>query len=208
MKAPLFHQYPGQVRPQPAYLEIDARTGRAACDWSAETGNAVPVDVWARHILRFAIPNALSEAQIDYLLDRVAPYVERIKAGYSAEWDGNNYRAQYTENALSAIEMVEEECGQFNDEELLSIWDPAEWLDPCLSAFDKDDGRTNLISDDAVRAVFDGFGTVTAASTDQDLDALAATMEAQADSDGCTFTYPVATYLRYVRRDLIDPAAA
>lgn len=54
--APLYHQYDGQTSAQRAFLQLDA-DGYVFCDWNAEIGNAVPMNVWKGIDIRIPVPN-------------------------------------------------------------------------------------------------------------------------------------------------------
>lgn len=98
--APVFCQYAGQCNPQPAYLSFDpSAEGDIAlhADYSGEIGNAVPVDVWHRRILRFRISPLSSRESLLALADdaKLEALLEAVRAAYSCNWDGNNYVGTY-----------------------------------------------------------------------------------------------------------------
>ena len=51
----LWHQYPGDSEPQPAYLELDLRHGQVTCDWQAKEDHP-PDDVFYQDTVRIYLP--------------------------------------------------------------------------------------------------------------------------------------------------------
>lgn len=66
---PLFHQYPNNLRPQNAYIEIDLHTGRVMADWDGNVGGGIPIRVADGEVLRIYIPPMVSKTA---LLDKLA----------------------------------------------------------------------------------------------------------------------------------------
>lgn len=56
--APLYHQYPQQSQPQPAYIEI-TEDGDVSAGYSGEIGGAVPMAVWHHRTLRVPVHAAM-----------------------------------------------------------------------------------------------------------------------------------------------------
>ncbi len=130
--------YPGQQKPQSAYIELDCRTGSLQADWNGEVGNAVPADVWHGHTRRYAIP-LLRGATVNALLDEIAPFAQRVLDGYASAWDGNNHVATFDDDASVAEEEIETIIESYGEGDL--HWADAEdWLhevrDELALAFD------------------------------------------------------------------------
>lgn len=128
-RAPLFHQYPVQMQPQPAFLEFepddDSEEPTLTADWNAEIGNGVPSNVFNRKVLRWSIP-ANTDRQRLIELSEHSPLVDalnKIRAGYDCDpYAGGTY----TEEASEAIYEVE----RIFDSLLttVSVWLADEWI--------------------------------------------------------------------------------
>lgn len=129
--APLHHRYPGQIEPQPAYVEID-EDGEVSADYSGEIGNAVPMHVWHGRTLRVSVPSMIrGNALADYLGDaETLDLLERIHAGHNVEWDGSNHVGALTDDARAALKALERDLEQmqFDESSMASVWTADEWL--------------------------------------------------------------------------------
>lgn len=103
--APLYVQYGGQSQPQGAYVEIHA-DGSVYYESNGEIGNAVPVSVWHRRVLRITIPNDLTARGYEQLHDAIAEQLEAIIAGMDERWDGNNWVGTITDESREALERL------------------------------------------------------------------------------------------------------
>ena len=119
----LFCKYQGQHDWQPAYIEIDG--DKLSAGYNAEIGGAVSFDVWHRRILRYRI-TAMRASEANQLLERIAPLAERIAAGHSIEWDGNNNVGRLDEDASEAEEELEYLLDQYVPED--GPWMAEDWL--------------------------------------------------------------------------------
>ncbi len=129
-KAPLYRVYPRQLRPQPAYVEMD-EDGNVSADYSGEIGNGAPSCVWHKRTLRWSVPAEVNgDSLADYLEDaETIALLERVHAGHSVEWDGNNHVGQLDEDATAAAAVLERDLGQHaNDLTLMEIWPAADWI--------------------------------------------------------------------------------
>ena len=73
---PLFAHYGGQVTAQPTYVEIDLESGNLSADYSGEVGSGVPERVWNGDVARFDISPILTAAEINQLLQEIAPLAQ------------------------------------------------------------------------------------------------------------------------------------
>lgn len=105
-RAPLYHRYPGQVKPQGAFLELDA-AGHVRADWNGEIGSAIPAEVYCRRVLRYKVPADLSGRGIAELFEHFRPLLARIHAGHSISWDGREMRGFLTADAQEAEDALE-----------------------------------------------------------------------------------------------------
>ncbi|HUW71548.1 MAG TPA: hypothetical protein VMX33_15080 [bacterium] len=115
-RAPLYKKYPGQVKAQGAFLELD-EAGRVSVDWNGEIGNAVPAAVYHHKVLRFPIPCDLSTLGICQLGEHVRPLLARIHAGHSVDWNGSNMVGRFTDDAAVAIEELEYELANLEPDD-------------------------------------------------------------------------------------------
>lgn len=129
--APLYHKYPREFNPQPAYIEMD-EDGEVRADYSGEIGNAVPMYVWHRRTLRWRIDAAANgDSLADFLeSDEARALLERIHAGHEVDWDGNNHSGSLDDDAQAAsdeLDSILEEDWQ-RPYDTTEVWDAANWL--------------------------------------------------------------------------------
>lgn len=117
--APLFKQYDGELQPQPAYVSMGA-DGDVEADWSGEVGNAVPMTVWHNRTLRWRVPAQAEGTALAEFLRENAPLFERVHAGHSIEWDGNNMVGKLTNDAQAAFTRISDLLETF--EPLAEVW--------------------------------------------------------------------------------------
>ena len=125
----LYHRYPGQSAAQPVHVKLDCRgDGTLSASHSPEIGNAVPFAVYHGHVRQWGIP-ALQAGAADTLLAEIAPLAERVVAGYSAGWDGNNTVADFTADAERAIEEISELCeaSRGSDDDRVVVWEAGDY---------------------------------------------------------------------------------
>lgn len=89
-RKPVYMHYPGQLHPQPAYIELDCRARTVLACYNAEIGTAVPLAVWHGLVRRYAIPPDATCKQINALMHALRPSFERICDSINIYWDGNN----------------------------------------------------------------------------------------------------------------------
>ena len=148
--APLYHQYPWQLNPQPAYIEIDPMGDEITikADWSGEIGNSIPEYIFNGLASRITCPPyVLGSALADYLnSDRFAGLVIELCSDYEDTYrDGNRV------GTWGDVDAVEREI----EDDLLGldmaeVFDSADWLADSIHGIDED-GETCHWSD-AVQA--------------------------------------------------------
>lgn len=175
----LYHRYPVETRAQPCFVELDARTGALTATHNGEIGNAVPEEVHLEHVLRWDIP-AMKEGPANALLASIAPLAQRVVDGYSSSWDGNDTVGEYTDDANEARAEIEALCDAVDDGDRLVVWTAADLLGP-LGTYEMQAHELGI----------------TAASTDEELDAIAA--ETADCSDEIDMIVGLADYLKKVR---------
>jgi hypothetical protein len=99
---PLYHRYPSQSSPQPAYIELNCKSGQLAGNYNAEIGNAVPLTVYHGHERRWELDESISSESLSDLLSRITPLAQRILDGYESVWDGRNKVAVLDADAQAA----------------------------------------------------------------------------------------------------------
>ena len=114
-----------------AYLYFNPNDGRL---WT-ETRNTfersgIPMEVYHGVILRWPLPTstngerltqAINDGEFDNLLDR-------IKAGYTCDWDGSNWVGTLNHDAKSAYLEIESLLERFVDHNL-GVWWADEWFE-------------------------------------------------------------------------------
>jgi hypothetical protein len=174
---PLYHRYPQQTGPQPAYLEIDPEADPEAhqpalhADWDSEIGGAVPMNVGHGRRLRVAVNCRLNVGEINALLSQIAPLVERVIDGYSCEWDGSNRVGRLDDDAEDAMGDIRIACESCEPSGVPAAWDPGDWIADC--------SLTDLIE------------------PGQSLDAAAEALEVTAEADHVYLDGDLAAALRY-----------
>lgn len=179
--ADLHLQYPGQHRPQSCFVELDCRNGRLSAEANGEIGNAVPVDVHLGHIQRWTIP-ALRSKAANELLEEIAPLAAKVVRGYYSVWNGNNHAANFKLPAQKAIEAIEALCHGVDPDEALVVWAAADWF----------------AVDGNLESQAKALG-ITAATTDEELDAIAKRVLSAAKSDDVDEIDGLDEHLRRVR---------
>lgn len=174
-------QYPGQHRPQSCFVELDCRDGRLSAEADPEIGNASPVDVHHGHRQRWTIPTLRAKAA-NGLLVEIVPLAERVCCGYRSEWNGSNHVARFTDDATMAIEQIASLCDAADHGGALVVWTAADWfaVDGNLESQAKQLG-------------------ITAATTDEELDAIAKRVLSAAKSDDVDEIDGLDEHLRRVR---------
>lgn len=192
LTAPLYTRRHGDANPLQAYLVLDLASG----DWYSTTrgsGDGVSAREWHGHCKAFGTSPYLSQNGIDAILadERVTELAARACGGYKSVWDGHNHIAKTTPEAEDAIidlqTRIDEMCN--SDDMMVQVRDPADWLDAIIKRSDSS-------------YTIDEVGTLTATSTDKDLEVMAAAVEAIADSDGVLLDPEPIKFLDSIRNSL------
>jgi len=102
-------QYPGQLQPQPCYVCLDLRHGTLSAKYLTEIGEILPETTHHGKVRLYRIPCLLARSAND-LLEMLAPYAERVIAGYSSIWNGSNHVALLNGSALAAVMDIKAIC--------------------------------------------------------------------------------------------------
>ncbi len=130
---PLYCRYPGQTAPQPAFIEFSLEDDEApTADYSGDIGCAIPFDVYNRRTIRVAVSPSLSGDAVRELLNSelVSRAVSIIRANSEVVWDGRSMVGKLGDEALEALEHLEEFCDEFSEREenLVEVWEPDNYL--------------------------------------------------------------------------------
>lgn len=161
----LHHRYPREQKPQRCFVELDLRTGVLGAAYNPEVGGGEPMDVFHGHRVRWTIP-ALREAAANDLLAKIAPLAERMVDGYESIWNGNNNVAKLDESAQTAEEDIGVLCERAGDDEMSTVdtWQASEFF----AVLGSPETQGHELG-------------ITAATTDEELKAIAARELANAD---------------------------
>ena len=129
--APLYSRYAGQTSAQDAYVEMD-EDGIVRADYSGEIGGGIPFSVYHGRIIRWGVSNTVrGDVLADYLeSDETIALLERVEAGQSIEWDGNNNRGKLDDDATEARDTIGNELDAMSEDDRScgAVWDLDNWL--------------------------------------------------------------------------------
>lgn len=168
----IFMQYPSQTEPQDMYISLDLEDGELTASYNGEIGNAVPSNVWHGHTRRYYFPGILSVESINSIMAELKPLAQKIIDGYESVYNGNNYVARLSPDAITAEEELENIVS--NTEGEYTVWSAGEWL--CNSDL--------------------------SLTADTDIDELAAQLKSDAESENVIFSDSVVDYLEDLKSDL------
>lgn len=151
----LYCQYERQYKPQPVYIELDPSNQTVYARYDPEVGNAVPMAVYLRQRRRYYLNCIPTTAAMNGLMEELSPLFERIFAGHTEEWDGNNDRGRLTPDALEASEELERYLMDLQDDlPTVEAWDAGDWLQNRSNA---DLGITATTTDKELELIADGI---------------------------------------------------
>lgn len=178
----LYLKYPNQTSQQKCFIELDLEDGELNAGTNPSIGSGTPMRVWNGIVKRWNIP-CLKPKAVIALLKEIQPLAEEIMEGSSIFWDGKNYVGKLTEEAQEIVEKIDCICSatEFQEEDIESHWNAWDWYAP--------------ISD-----VCKELG-ITAESTDENLDKIAAREQEAAEEQGY-FVESILEYLSQKRDEL------
>ena len=101
----LYLRYPSQTSAQPCEVFLSCDDAVLTIAVRTEIGNGRSMyEHHGRH-LAWRVPVLTLDAAND-LLAEIAPYAERVVAGYACVWDGNNMVGEYDADAHEASEAI------------------------------------------------------------------------------------------------------
>ena len=126
-KANLYHIYPGQTDPQPAFVAIDLETGKVGYDWNGEIGNAVPAEVWHGRVQRLRLDPAVDTEALDRLLESEAwnSHLRALLEDSEIVWNASNRVGQLGPRATAALEAMQELLDELPT---IEVWRAEDWL--------------------------------------------------------------------------------
>lgn len=152
------------TRPMTHFLTLDTRDGVVDIVEAYST-DGYPLAARAGHVRRYAIPHttdaaALTTAVKDGEFTRL---LERVRSGAELVWDGNNYVTRVTDHVTTAEMKIREKIREHDmDTEFGGLWDAWDW----------------------VQGIDPADLGITADSTDEQLEAVAQELEAEAQAHG------------------------
>lgn len=188
----LHRQYAGQSAPQPCYVSLDCDSGTLSASYNAEIGNGVPFAVYHGREQRWSIP-ALTADAANSLLAEIAPFAERMVAGYERVWDGHNHVAVFSDDADEAddaiISLCDRATADADEHSTVQAWEASEWFG----------GLGNAAAQcEALK--------ITAETTDHELRTIASAAETEASDHGVDVLNGVLRHMEWLREKAIDAA--
>ena len=175
---PLYVQYDGQVTVQRTYVEIDLDSGDLSADYSGDVGGGVPERVWEGEVKRFDISPDLTAAEINRLLDEIAPIAQEwidVWEQFVPELGGREPAdATAAKRAIDAGWQIARLC-EARRTESGGIWDAGMWIEA--------GGMNPPLNEDT--SLFDGVD-LRHVSTDAELGEFAEILRGIAIDDGVT----------------------
>jgi hypothetical protein len=170
---PVYSRYPREITPQPAYIEVDLECETVEADFSGEVGNGgTPMRVYHGLVRRVPVtPYARGSALAAFLeSEELQKLVERMIDGFESQWDGNNWIGRLTGDATAAEEELANAAETFFPaDEHVQVYTVGGWMESSMHT-DEDTGEV----------VLDGVGTITAETTQVELEAMAAAIRESA----------------------------
>lgn len=167
---------------QATYTELwlDPQERIATVDQEYRTG-ATTFAIWHSCELTFRINgHPKADGMKEYLeSDEVQSLLNTICDGHSIEWDGNNHVGHFTEDALNAKEKLERDLAEYYDSDGWNFWDVDNWLQY-------------------------GVDELTADTTDEEIKALAETIESDAKCDSVILNGDIVEHLTDRRDEMRD----
>ena len=137
--APLYVRYDREVKPQPAFIEID-ESGRVTAGSDGAIGREMPLSVYDGRTLRVSVPATIrGEALTERLLEPATmALLERVHVGHTVDWDDGSRTGSLNDDAETAIEELTAVLGidAWSESDLVAVWEAGEWIVGSNSAAD------------------------------------------------------------------------
>jgi hypothetical protein len=184
-------RYSSQINPQQCFVELAPETEELSTSVAMEIGNSVPSDVWHGRVRRYPLHAALAAGMDAALLDELEELAKRVIAGYECVWDGRNYVGSLTEDAEEAEYEIRRYLDNLTEDYYQIVYDCGEWLE------------MGVIRTDTSVQIQD-IGVITAATTDAEIESLAARIEGEASIVGILLDPGAKAWLHDERDNLTD----
>ena len=152
----MYCHYPAQTNAQDVYLYLDTETGSARITYDGEIGGGLPADVYHGITRRYRLPIVPSVDYAQWLLDRLAPQLQRVIDGSEAVWDGSNNVVREDDDALDAETIIQTTLDASTHEDAYYEADASEWFGTERDAI-VDEVRDHGVSDTFI--AHEGRGT-------------------------------------------------
>jgi hypothetical protein len=124
----IYCHYPSQTDAQGVYLYLNAETGSARITYDGEIGGGLPMDVHHGITRRYRLPIIPSVDYAQWLLNRLAPQLQRVIDGSEAVWDGSNNVGREDDDALDAETIIQATLDASTHEDAYYETDASEWF--------------------------------------------------------------------------------
>lgn len=129
-EAPLYCKHENNLQCQPAYIQLDLRTGKVTADYDSSTGG-VELDVWNNILKRYPVRSDLTVGQIAEVIDGIKDTLQHIyeNSEISMNDSGSTVGVITTHNAIALDDSLTDPAEVLGTGmESLVITDLAEWL--------------------------------------------------------------------------------
>ena len=171
-----------------AWLWLDCASRTLSCRCASRDRTGMPAGVWHGLALRWQLP-ALTADAANALMEDVADAAARVCEGFERAWDGHNFVGRYNDDARDAQDEISraiERREPWDPRDVIDPWDAADWL-RALGGLARQGAELGITAD----------------TTDDELDAIAARVEEEAAADGQRVR-GVREHLQCIARQLRD----
>lgn len=188
-RAPLLCKYPEQNSPQPGRITIDPEREAVVADYRPEIGALWPEPEVLMRVHTLSIRPEVKGPVVADLLEsaQFQSLAQRLIDGHSKYFDDHCWRGRLTPQAADALERLQEMADNVDDDDLVQTWDVSDWL------------YADYRRDPEGRWVEFGRQRVHAATTDDELAAMARRLEGEAEDNDIELLGDVADALREAR---------
>jgi hypothetical protein len=130
--APLYCRYPGQTNAQGACIQM-SESGVITAGFNGDIGGAVSFDEFHRRTLSWSVAAQVRGNALADLLesDEMRALFERVYAGHTIDWDGNNNVGKLDDDAQEAGHEIEAKLTAISEDEqsMGAVWPVDGWLE-------------------------------------------------------------------------------
>jgi len=138
MDIPLYVLHPGQIKPQPAFIQMD-KYGNVSAQRFGGIGNTVPEAVFNGRTIRWDVSPAANGDSLADLTEslKVRCLFEMVHQGFEIYWNGNNYVGALDDEAREASEKLNDifsaESGEYT---IMNVVSADDWVGGSFSLAD------------------------------------------------------------------------